>query len=82
MLFTLLYKQLTKNMPNYSTQLKALYDGYVQRLENMNKHFSQDTKIQIEQLFVSLEVFIHKHFSQDTKIQIEQVFVSLEKKEK
>ena len=42
-------------MPNYSTQLKALYDGYVQTLNNMNKNLSQGNKIQIEHLFASLE---------------------------
>jgi len=44
-----------ENIPTYSKQLRALYNGYIKRLEKMNKTLSQLNKDQIETVFKSLE---------------------------
>lgn len=44
-----------ENIPAYSKQLRALYNGYIKRLEKMNKTLSQLNKDQIETVFKSLE---------------------------
>ena len=42
-------------LPNFSKQLRTLYNGFVNRLENMNKTLSKNTKDQVEKVFKQCE---------------------------